>query len=311
MAGLLKKKFLGFNVAVATPRKLPNASKLNGRVVILDLAFAHSKPSGSFPSITHKLINQLGERLALFLDHHDSDFHEDFAGNPKFILATKAEHGACPEMITEELVEQTGAVDTILCHGDFDGLASAAKWILGGVEPYDGCDHDAWCIDTRLEAPSQIGMVFDRALRANLKDDGIKELVLNALLTRLVDKTVLSTLKRVGQEVKILEENAEELAQSYQHLNPQVAFLDVRHTHLDYDKTHLLLCGQQQAQIAVLRTEQAITFAAPFNSGLNFLKLFQVSGGMPTVISLAPHRLRGALVLLGIEASIAARLAKD
>ena len=77
MKYIFEESFQGIQVAVASPRSLPNAKLLKGRVVVLDLAFAHSKPSGRYPSITHKLIDQLGDRLALFLDHHDSEFHKD------------------------------------------------------------------------------------------------------------------------------------------------------------------------------------------------------------------------------------------
>jgi hypothetical protein len=71
------------------------------------------------------------------------DRHADFARDARFVLSTKAEHGACPEMVTPELVRQTGPIDTILTHVDLDGLYAAAKWILDGEEPYAGADDDA------------------------------------------------------------------------------------------------------------------------------------------------------------------------
>lgn len=308
MKYIFEELFEGVQIAIASPRSLPNAKYLNGRVVVLDLAFAHSKPSGRYPSITHKLIDQLGDRLALFLDHHDSEYHEDFKGRERFVLATKAEHGACPEMIDPTLVERVGPVDTILCHGDFDGLVSAAKWILQGHEPYLGSDHDAWCVDTRLEVPSEQGLLMDRALRAHFKDPEVKALVLRYLLSHATNQALKQKLSLLGAEAKQLEETAETLAQNYQQLSDQVSYIDTRSAYVSFDKTHLLLCGQKLSQIAVVRTEDGITFAAPFNSGVNFLKLFQVSGGMPTVLSLPDHRLRGALVLLGVNATLAKSL---
>src|SRR5690606_14604004 len=130
-------------LSFGTPRKLPKASKLEGRVVVLDVAFAGTA-GGGFDQVTKKLIDGLGERLVGWIDHHDHERHEDYREDPRFVLATKAQHGACPEMITPELVLRIGPVDTIVCHTDFDGLASAAKWILGGREPYPGCDADAY-----------------------------------------------------------------------------------------------------------------------------------------------------------------------
>src|SRR5260221_8369644 len=121
-----------------TPRKLPKPKELEGRVVVLDVAFASEAGGSSYEKITLPFIVGLGSRLAAWVDHHDSTHHADFAGDARFVLATKAEHGACPEMITPEIVERVGRVDTIACHNDFDGLASAAKWMRRGVEPYAG-----------------------------------------------------------------------------------------------------------------------------------------------------------------------------
>ena len=50
MKYIFKEPFQGVQVAIASPRSLPNAKLLKGKVVVLDLAFAHSKPSGRYPS---------------------------------------------------------------------------------------------------------------------------------------------------------------------------------------------------------------------------------------------------------------------
>src|SRR5688572_30339184 len=131
------------HLAFASPRLLPRASALAGRVVVLDIAFAAKVgQSVSFELVTRPFLDELGDRLAAWIDHHDHERHADYAADPRFRLATKAQHGACPEMITAELVRQTGPIDTILAHVDLDGLYAAAKWILGGVEPYPGADDD-------------------------------------------------------------------------------------------------------------------------------------------------------------------------
>jgi len=116
-------------LAFASPRKLPRARDLKGRVVVLDVAFASDASSGGFEKITLPFIEQLGPRLAGWVDHHDHVLHVRYRDDPRFVLATKAEHGACPEMVTPAIVERIGQVDTIVCHTDFDGLCSAAKWL--------------------------------------------------------------------------------------------------------------------------------------------------------------------------------------
>ena len=44
-----------------------------------------------------------------------------------------------------------------------------------------------------------------------------------------------------------------------------------------------------------------MTFAAAFDSGVNFLELFSISGGMPTRISLQRAKLAAALAALGVK----------
>src|SRR6476469_8838784 len=85
-------------LAFGTPRKLPKASSLDGRVVVLDIAFA-AAVGGGFDQVTRKLIEGLDDRLAAWVDHHDHERHAEYAADPRFVLSTKAEHGACPEMI--------------------------------------------------------------------------------------------------------------------------------------------------------------------------------------------------------------------
>ena len=173
-------------LAFGTPRKLPRAAELSGRVVVLDVAFAGAGDQG-FSKVTLPFIIGLGERLRAWVDHHDHEEHPRFANDPRFLLTRKAEHGACPELIDPALVSRVGPVNTICCHNDFDGLASAAKWIRGGIEPYPGCDDDARAIDTRLGVPSPAAVTMDRALRARPKDKALLGLVVRYLALGLED----------------------------------------------------------------------------------------------------------------------------
>src|SRR5215467_6063830 len=106
----------------STPRSLPDARSLEGRVVVLDIAFAAEGLGTPFEAVTGKFLADLADRLAAWVDHHDHELHDRFRADPRFVLATKAEHGACPEMVTPDLVERTGPIDTILAHTDLDGL---------------------------------------------------------------------------------------------------------------------------------------------------------------------------------------------
>src|SRR5215510_5933344 len=124
-----------------SPRVLPRADKLHGRVVVLDVAFAATIGSTvSFDRVTRPFLAGLGSRLAAWIDHHDHEYHARFAGDPRFVLATKAQHGACPEMVTPEIVERTGPVGTMIdqaLRARFRDEAlkhRVVHWLVGGLE---------------------------------------------------------------------------------------------------------------------------------------------------------------------------------
>jgi hypothetical protein len=298
-----------FHLAFATPRKLPRPRDLTGRVAVLDIAFASEAGGQSFEKVTLPFITGLGSRLAAWIDHHDSAHHARFAEDPRFLLRTKAEHGACPEMITPEVVERAGKVETIVCHGDFDGLASAAKWIRGGEEPYAGCDADARAIDTRLGVPSAIAVRFDRAIRGRGRDHALLGLIVRHLATGLSDASLWQPIDEAGALVAPLEESARKIAQGYERVGADVVIVDATGREGPYDKTLLLLLGQERARAAVVIDGESATFAARFDSGINFLTLFGISGGMPTVVSIQRSRLAAALARLGVAESDIRRFA--
>ena len=277
-------------LAFATPRKLPRANELAGRVVVLDIAFAAEGTGTSFEKVTQKLIVGLGPRLAMWVDHHDHALHATYRQDPRFVLATKAEHGACPEMIDEALVARAGAIDTIVCHGDFDGLASAAKWIRGGREPYPGADADARAIDTRMGTPSDRAKVIDRALRARMNDDALKGLIVRWLVSGGDDAGAFREIEEASESARVMEDNARELARRYE-LSGETAICDVRGNTLRYDKTVLLLLGQERARVALVHDETTVTLAARFDSGIDLLRMLDIQGGMPTRVSVPAARL--------------------
>ncbi len=296
------------SLAFATPRKLPRAANVEGRVVVLDLAFA-SEAGGGFDKITKPFIEGLGTRLAAWVDHHDHLMHEHYRNDPRFVLATKQEHGACPEMITPELVARTGPVQTIVCHADFDGLCSAAKWLREGKEPYEGADDDSRAIDTRIGIPSATARRIDRALRAKPRDFLLYGTVVRHLSEGLADRTLWTDIDEAARGMEALEQRANAIAQRYQVFPVKehfasVAFVDATAEHGSYDKTHLLLKGQDRAKVAVLLDQDTLSLAAGFDSGFNFLHLLGLSGGMPTLVSVDRTRLREALSALGLAPNL-------
>jgi hypothetical protein len=305
-------------LAFASPRKLPRARDLKGRVVVLDVAFASEAAAGGFDKITRPFIDQLGARLAGWVDHHDHVMHEHYRGDPRFVLATKADHGACPEMVTPALVARIGPVDTIVCHTDFDGLCSAAKWMREGVEPYPGADDDARAIDTRSAQPGPIGQRFDRALRARSRDAALLGIVVRHLAGGLQDASLWAPIDRAASALGPIEDLTRRIASEYAVVDVRpsgavpatvrsLALVDATAHHGQYDKTQLLLLGQERASIALVRDRDTVTLAAPYGSGVSFLELLGLSGGMPTLVSIPKKRLDEAFQRLGVAESDVAR----
>jgi len=281
-------------VEFASPRRLPRANRLEGRVVVLDIAFAAEGLGKGFEKTTGKFIEQLGPRLAKWVDHHDHPAHPRYARDDRFVLATKAQHGACPEMITEEMVRQTGPVDTILAHFDLDGIYAAAKWLLGGKEPYAGADDDARCVDTRIGTPSEQAQRIDQALRAHYADPTLKQQIVNYLVGGMRPGVERSAIEAAVADYERMEAEAHRLANEYD-IEGDVALLRVGSGAKPFDKTELLLLGQRRATVAVVVENGNVTIAAPFDSGLNFVDLLDIGGGMPTRVSVPEKRLPEAL----------------
>ncbi len=282
--------------AYLTPRTLPSADKLAGRVAVLDIAFASEGGGSSFVKTTLPFIRGLGSRLAAWVDHHDHERHVDFAGDPRFILSTKAEHGACPEMITPEVVHAAGPVDTVAVHLDLDGLYSGAKWVLGGVEPYPGADADARAVDTRRGEPGPIASRIDRALRARFRDENLKHRIIQYLAARTRAPLHWEEIEAAAREIDPLLDQSRRLAERYR-VADGVAFVEAV-AGPPYDKTELLLLGQERAPVAVVRDSGALTIAADFESGFDFVKLFKLGGGMPTRVTLPEARMAEVMTKL-------------
>lgn len=287
-------------VAYGTPRKLPKPANLKGRVVVLDVAFAAAGAGGvSFERTTKPFIEGLGDRLAMWVDHHDHVKHALYKDDPRFVLRTKAEHGACPEMVTEELVRRAGAVDTICCHTDFDGLCAAAKWIRAGVEPYPGADADARAIDTRLGTPSELAVTIDRALRGRPTDEGLRGLIVRFLAEGGSDKGLLERIEEAAAVFRSHEDETRRLALAYRVEN-DVAIVDASQARTHYDKTLLLLLGQERAKVSVVHDKTTVTAAARFDSGVDLLEKLGLEGGMPTRVSVSIGKLEFVLERLGV-----------
>jgi hypothetical protein len=181
-------------------------------------------------------------------------------------------------------------------HLDLDGLYSGAKWVLGGIEPYDGADADARAVDTRCGTPGPIAERIDRALRARFRDNTLKVRVIQYLLARTRAPGHWEEIERAAQLLDPMIDQARRLADQYR-VDAHVAYVEVGSS-APYDKTELLLLGQQKAAVAIVRDAGSLSIAASYESGLDFVTLFGLGGGMPTRVSIPEARLEEVRVKL-------------
>lgn len=256
---------------------------------MLDIAFAAEGGGSSFDKVTLPFIKGLGSRLAAWVDHHDHERHVDFRDDPRFVLCTKAEHGACPEMITPEIVAAAGPVDTVAVHLDLDGLYSGAKWVLGGVEPYPGADDDARAIDTRRGKPGPIAARIDQALRAKFRDENLKHRVIQFLVSRTKVPQHWEEIEIAAALLDPMLQEARRIAGRFE-VRDGIAYVEAN-AQAPYDKTELLLLGQDKAPVSVVRDSGSLAIAADFESGFDFVTMLGLGGGMPTRVSVPEARL--------------------
>jgi hypothetical protein len=170
-----------------------------------------------------------------------------------------------------------------------------------------------------MAAAGVIGQRFDRALRARPRDTALFGLVVRHLAAGLADMTLWEDIDRAAAELGPIEETTRRLAENYVVIDVQsrdnlprdlrtMAFVDVTARQGRFDKTLLLLLGQERASIASVVDADTVTFAASYGSGANFLSALGLSGGMPTLVSVPRKRLRDALECLGVSRSDSDRL---
>lgn len=277
-------------VFFATPFRLPDPSELGQEVVVLDIAFCATGHNRSYESITLPFIESLGPRLKLWIDHHDHEHNGDWEHDPRFVLVSRDLHPACPELVTPERVQSSGAVDTIVCHHDFDGIASAARFLLGGTDPYPGCEADARAIDSRVGVASARAERLAGALSVR-HDDAMRRLVLSALVHDRESSEQGKQIDRAYQSHQQRAHVARALADRGERIG-SVLVMDHRGSRQKADRTVALLEGQKRAPVALfIAGDGRLTLACDASLDLDLCALFETGGGMRNRVTLTIDRL--------------------
>jgi hypothetical protein len=162
--------------------------------------------------------------------------------------------------------------------------------VLDGVEPYAGADADARCVDTRVGTPGPVATRIDRALRAKFRDDQLKRAIVQFLVGGLRPGVHDDLIGEAAKEFDRRDGKTRELAKQYT-IRGRVAVIDTAGSGGQFDKTDLLLAGQARAPVSIVRDSGMLTIAAAFDSGWDFVSLFDIGGGMPTRVTIPEAKL--------------------
>jgi hypothetical protein len=238
------------------------ARRLKGLVVVLDLAFNaglnlrrtlddlmgwQDLAMLAFVKSTRGFIEELGPRLIFWADHHPHPAWQCYVGDERFLLKERNIALACAQLLRNKVVREVRRPNVILAHGDFDGVMSAAFFLLNGRKPYPQAKRDSVYADARCGAMSLRGERYEKALKSNIRNMSLR----GAMLEELV-----SSQGRSKDARKILDEAVEEyekwilpmtlkLAKEYERFGI-VNVVDVRGASAHFDLTELLTLGQKQ-----------------------------------------------------------------
>ncbi len=134
---------------------------------------------------------------------------------------------------------------------------------------------------------------------------GLFGLVVRHLSTGLSDASLWDPIDRAAEDLIPIERETRRAAERYRRLPPGVALLELTADFNRVDKTLLLLLGQEREPVSVVVDRDNVSVAARFDSGLNFVSLLDLGGGMPTRISVPRTRLLEVLRALGVDPATA------
>jgi hypothetical protein len=166
--------------------------------------------------------------------------------------------------------------------------------MLAGKQPYEGADADARCIDTRIGEPGPKATLVDKALRARYRDENLKQRIIKWLITGQKNGVERTSIDEAAAEYDRMAENSAKIAARYE-VNDDIAAVQIKSGEEPFDKTELLLLGQKIATVAVVIDNGNVSIAAPFDSGLDFVELLELGGGMPTRVNVPKKRLEDSL----------------
>jgi hypothetical protein len=226
--------------------------------------------------MTKKFIERIGDKLVVWHDHHKG-WGDNDNNDSRFFIDEEAR--SCAEQIRDPLVI------AMMDAGEVN------QWVT-----------DANAADTRQGKLSPRGRFIEEAMKANMSDDSVREAAVRWIVNGCaVDRKTAEGIKEDEDYEKLrkaqgkyqkVQEITEKLAERYKVCDNGVAVVDVSAVEEDYDRTQLLLKGEQMSptKTAVLlgknpEGEEVITVAT-MDKSKNLVNLFGLPSGAPFRVSL-------------------------
>jgi len=150
---------------------------------------------------------------------------------------------------------------------------------------------DAVAADTRQGELSEVGRFIEEATKADLSDDSLRESAVRWVMNGGLNDSDRRKLQEAQERYQRVQRMTEELVGKYE-VYDGVAVVDVRDVVGDYDRTQLLLKGEQMAptRTALLlgknpEGEEVMTVAT-MDQKKNLVTLFGLPSGAPFRVSL-------------------------
>ena len=270
-------------VFVEQPSALPPPPP-EGRVAVVDVAFAGAD---NFEKSTVPFLAALGDRLAIWIDHHEHPVGwARYRGDPRFLLVPNREAHACPELVTPEVVQRAGAVDHVVAHADLDGLLSAVKFLRGGVAPWPEADEDARAADSpgRGHLLSARAQLYSDALdhaQSDLRSaprEALRQELTAALVQGAVPAALETRLRELAAKQQAALEPVEALAKGAQEEARGVLVVRVPKQLPRPVKKALLSRLEERAAVGVVVEGRAVT-AATFREQLDLALCDELNAG--------------------------------
>ncbi len=245
---------------VTHPRHLPRAPT-TGRALVVDVAFA---AAAQWRVKTKPFLDAIGDRLVRFIDHHE---HKEawrlYENDPRFVLVPNRVAHACPELVTEPLMQDIGPIEVVVAHHDFDGLVSAVKVLRRGRAPWDEADEDARAVDSpgRGHTLSSFGaLVSDAMDEATVALERPAALALNDRLARglaadgdRLDMVLVDELRALADRAAVAVDDARRLVDRCGALEaPGVFVVRVPVKQDNRMRRHVLMLAEARACVGAL-----------------------------------------------------------